>query len=57
MFGIQHEIAWPDGQRKLLSINGAPIKNAPGEITSLVFSIVDMTARVRGERNAQEISR
>lgn len=45
VFNVEHAIAWPDGRRRELSINGAPIKDAQGRITSLVFSITDITER------------
>jgi diguanylate cyclase (GGDEF)-like protein/PAS domain S-box-containing protein len=43
VFDIRHAIQWPDGRRRYLSINGAPIKNQGGEITSLVFLVTDIT--------------
>ena len=52
---IRHAIVWPSGARKLLSINGAPIKNAAGNIASVVFSVADITARVRKEQILQRI--
>lgn len=56
VFDIQHAIQWPDGQRKLLSINGAPIKNATGEIVNLVFLVHDITEeeRLRAEARDKE---
>ncbi len=54
VFDIQHAIEWPDGRRKLLSINGAPIKNERGEITSLVFLVTDITERARIDRRMTE---
>ncbi len=50
VFDIQHAIEWPDGLRRDLSINGAPIKNAAGEITSLVFCVTDITERRQAEQ-------
>jgi len=45
IFDVQHAIEWADGTRKYLSINGAPLKDADGIITHLVFSISDITPR------------
>jgi PAS domain S-box-containing protein len=60
VFDVEHAIDWPDGRRHQLSINGAPIKNDRGEITSLVFSINDITERKEAEqaiRDEQVINR
>ncbi len=54
VFEVQHAIEWPDGLRRELSINGAPIENAAGEITSLVFLITDITERRAAERALRE---
>ncbi|MGI9629302.1 MAG: PAS domain S-box protein [Longimicrobiales bacterium] len=54
VFDIQHAIEWPNGQRKIISVNGAPIKNAAGDIERLVFSIADVTERLEAERRARE---
>ena len=58
VFDVQHAIENDAGVRKILSINGAPIKNALGEITSLVFAVTDITERKRLEdqlRQAQKM--
>ena len=54
VFDIRHAIEWPDGRRKLLSINGAPIKNERGEIVSLVFLVTDITESARIEQRMRE---
>jgi len=46
---VQHAIAWSDGHRVLLSINGAPILNESGEVESVVFTVEDITDRKRAE--------
>ncbi|HJL02581.1 MAG TPA: ATP-binding protein [Polyangiaceae bacterium LLY-WYZ-15_(1-7)] len=40
---IRHAIEWPDGRRRILSINGGPILGPTGEIERLVFAIIDIT--------------
>lgn len=50
VFNVEHGIEWPDGRRRLFSINGAPIKDHEGVITSLVFSLTDLTERRRLEQ-------
>ncbi len=49
VFDVQHAIEWPDGRRVLLSINGAPIFDALGEIEAVAFSIEDITERKQAE--------
>ncbi len=49
VFDVQHAIVWPDGHRVLLSINGAPIFDAQGEIEAVAFAIEDITERKRAE--------
>ncbi len=39
----RHSIEWPDGRRRVLSINGAPVKDAGGQIVRLVFHVQDIT--------------
>jgi PAS domain S-box-containing protein len=56
VFDVEHAIDWPDGRRHQLLINGAPIKNDRGEITSLVFSINDITERKLAEQRLQQLS-
>jgi len=55
VFDMRHAIEWPNGKRRLLSINGAPIKDARGEIVRIVFSVADITERVRTEQILQRI--
>lgn len=43
VYGAQHAIRWPDGARRFLSINGAPILDAQEEVKQVVFSISDIT--------------
>jgi len=50
VFGVQHAIEWPSGERKILSINGAPMKDSEGRVTNVVFSVDDVTARSEAER-------
>lgn len=49
VFDIQHAIVWPDGERKILSINGAPIKDEHGTIINTVFLVHDITESKRME--------
>jgi PAS domain S-box-containing protein len=59
VFDVQHAIAWPDGHRVLLSINGAPLFDAKGEIEGVAFAIEDITERKQADealhRNEQSL--
>ena len=50
VFDVQHAIVWPDKSIKYLSINGAPVFDAAGEINLLVFSVTDITYRYETEQ-------
>jgi diguanylate cyclase (GGDEF)-like protein/PAS domain S-box-containing protein len=50
VYDICHAIEWPDGQRRMLSVNGAPVKGVDGQIVSLVFTINDITDQMQAER-------
>jgi PAS domain S-box-containing protein len=45
VFDIRHAVEKPDGERVYLSINGAPIFDADGEVSTVVFAIEDYTDR------------
>jgi len=46
---IRHAIEWPDGRRVLLSINGAPLLDASGELEGAVFTVSDITEQLQAE--------
>jgi len=54
VYDVRHAIEWPDGQRKQLAINGAPIRDDAGKITQLVFSITDVTEQHQQEQKLRE---
>ncbi|PJZ68936.1 hypothetical protein CH373_07975 [Leptospira perolatii] len=54
VFDVRHAIEDDRGTRKLLSINGSPIKNSQGEISSLVFSVMDITNSLLSEKALKE---
>ncbi len=43
IYNVRHAIRWPGGDRKILSVNGAPLEREKGQVISVVFSIVDVT--------------
>ena len=47
VYKVQHAIQWPDGSRRFLSINGAPLFSPDGALKQLVFSISDVTEQKR----------
>jgi PAS domain S-box-containing protein len=55
VYNVQHAIESPDGQRVLLSINGAPLFDESGEISKVIFTIEDVTELVRAEESLREL--
>ncbi|MGM0412352.1 MAG: PAS domain S-box protein, partial [Pseudomonadota bacterium] len=53
--GFRHAIQWPDGHRRILSINGAPLFDADGAVERVVFSIDDITERYEAEREREQL--
>ena len=51
---VRHAIEWPDGKRKFLSINGAPLLDQQGAVERVVFAIEDITVRRRAEEALRE---
>lgn len=54
VYDVQHAIRWPDGNRRILSINGAPLRNEEGTITGAVFIVDDVTERKRRQQALAE---
>ncbi len=50
VFDVRHGIEWPDGRRKLLSTNGAPLFEEQGNIEAVVFGVTDITDVIVAER-------
>ncbi|MBW1713939.1 MAG: GAF domain-containing protein, partial [Deltaproteobacteria bacterium] len=57
VFDIRHAIEWPDGRRIMLAINGSPLKNEAGNLTGAIFSIEDVTVRVRHQEAFRRVPR
>lgn len=49
IFGIEHAIQRIDGERRYLSINGAPLTDEQGRVVRVVLSIEDVTERRRAK--------
>ncbi len=43
VYDVQHAIVRGDGDRRILSINGAPLHDAQGQLVGVVFAILDIT--------------
>jgi len=54
VYDIQHAIEWPDGERKLLSINASPLFDAKGQFDGMVVSISDITEQYQTEQNLKK---
>ena len=63
VYGVQYAITWPSGQRRILSVNGAPLRDGTplrdgdGSTVGAVFSITDVTdqhERARALRASKE---
>jgi signal transduction histidine kinase/CheY-like chemotaxis protein len=52
---IRHAVEWPNGRRKVLSINGSPILDERGEVRQLVFALVDLTEQTREARAREQM--
>ncbi|TGK04764.1 PAS domain S-box protein [Leptospira semungkisensis] len=50
VYDVRHAIEDDQGRKKFLSINGAPIKDSEGNITNLVFLILDITESLLAEK-------
>jgi PAS domain S-box-containing protein len=57
LYGFKHTIQWPDGTRKALLVNGAPLYDDDGAVDSVVFSLTDITGRRARERRLSETRR
>ena len=57
LYGVKHAIRWPDGTRKVLLVNGAPLFDADGTVDSVVFSLTDVTDQQLQERELAETRR
>jgi len=54
VYDVRHGIEWPDGHRRVLSINGAPLQAADGSLTGAVFVVEDVTDEYQRRRTARE---
>jgi PAS domain S-box-containing protein len=57
LYGYKHTIQWPDGTRKTLLVNGAPLFDDAGDVASVLFSLTDVTDERVQERELAETRR
>jgi len=50
----RHTIRWPDGRKRVLAVNGAPVMTEES-VESVVFSLTDITDRHRRERRLEKL--
>jgi PAS domain S-box-containing protein len=50
VYNVRHAIEWPDGHRRLLSINAAPLFDEAGRVERVIFAIEDITKSVEAEQ-------
>lgn len=49
VYDVRHAIVWPDGRRRILSVNAAPLRQSFGTRARVVCSVTDITERVANE--------
>ncbi len=54
VYDVEHAIEWPDGERRILSINAAPLKNKNGELEGIIASLADITESKQRENQLKE---
>ncbi len=55
--GIQVSIGWPDGSRRIIEVNGAPLPAENGAASGAVFLVTDISQRIHDEdilRNSEK---
>jgi PAS domain S-box-containing protein len=54
VFGVEHAIEHPDGQRVVVSVNAAPLNDYHGKLTGIITSITDITKVKQTEEAARK---
>lgn len=49
VFDVRHAIEWPDGTRRILSINAAPLARSADSLPKVVCSVTDITDKLQAE--------
>lgn len=53
--GVTHSVLWPDGRRRYLRVNAAPVYRRGGEIDHVVLSFDDITDEFHVHNNLEEL--
>jgi len=54
VYDVRHAIQWPEGDRRVLSVNGAPLHDAEGEVEGAVCVVDDITEQVETQNELIE---
>ena len=54
VYNVEHQIVWPDGTHRLLSVSGAPLHSPDGELDGVVFHIDDITEQRAAKQALQD---
>jgi len=54
VYGVPSAIEWPDGRRRYLLVNGAPIRDEQGHITDIILTLDDITPYKEAEERVQK---
>ncbi len=54
VYDVRHAIEWPDGERKLLSVNAAPLYDEENKFDGVVSTIDDVTEKKEKEKELEE---
>lgn len=57
VYGVRHAIQWPDGRRKLLSVNAEPLLEDDGQLSGVVATVEDVTERITMDQELQRQER
>lgn len=55
LYDVRHIIEWPDGTRKILLVNGAPLLDDDGAVEKVIFALADVTEQVVRKRRLEAI--
>lgn len=55
LYDVRHTIEWPDGSKKILLVNGAPLFDDNGNVNKVVFALTDVTEQVVREKRLEAI--
>jgi len=57
IYDVQHALQWPNGRRRVVSVNGAPLRDEHGAFAGAVFTVIDITDRMEAEQELRAAKR